>query len=68
MYWEIVQHIYCGPFLRLHLCQAGLRTLQDLGPEIRLAMNADLEDDEDVEDLEDEQEEYEVSKRKLMDI
>ncbi|XP_053359228.1 calcium channel, voltage-dependent, L type, alpha 1F subunit [Clarias gariepinus] len=35
--------------------QAGLRTLQDLGPEIRLAMNADLEEDE--EDLEEEQEE-----------
>ncbi|XP_036434229.1 calcium channel, voltage-dependent, L type, alpha 1F subunit [Colossoma macropomum] len=35
--------------------QAGLRTLQDLGPEIRLAMNADLEEDE--EGLEEEQEE-----------
>ncbi|KAI4904506.1 hypothetical protein NFI96_011555, partial [Prochilodus magdalenae] len=35
--------------------QAGLRTLQDLGPEIRLAMNADLEEEE--EGLEDEQEE-----------
>ncbi|KAK3539349.1 hypothetical protein QTP70_003836 [Hemibagrus guttatus] len=37
--------------------QAGLRTLQDLGPEIRLAMNADLEEEED--DLEEEQEENE---------
>ncbi|KAK1800978.1 hypothetical protein P4O66_004725 [Electrophorus voltai] len=27
--------------------QAGLRTLQDLGPEIRLAMNADLEEEEE---------------------
>uniref|UniRef100_A0A3B4C587 Voltage-dependent L-type calcium channel subunit alpha n=2 Tax=Pygocentrus nattereri TaxID=42514 RepID=A0A3B4C587_PYGNA len=35
--------------------QAGLRTLQDLGPEIRLAMNADL--DEEEEGLEEEQEE-----------
>ncbi|XP_062855013.1 calcium channel, voltage-dependent, L type, alpha 1F subunit [Trichomycterus rosablanca] len=38
--------------------QAGLRTLQDLGPEIRLAMNADLEEEE--EGLEEEQEEYEA--------
>lgn len=44
--------------LSLHLCKAGLRTLQDLGPEIRLAMNADLEE-EDEESLEEEQEEYE---------
>uniref|UniRef100_A0A8B9LN76 Voltage-dependent L-type calcium channel subunit alpha n=1 Tax=Astyanax mexicanus TaxID=7994 RepID=A0A8B9LN76_ASTMX len=35
--------------------QAGLRTLQDLGPEIRLAMNADLEEEE--EGMEEEQEE-----------
>ncbi|KAI5094991.1 voltage-dependent L-type calcium channel subunit alpha-1F [Silurus meridionalis] len=37
--------------------QAGLRTLQDLGPEIRLAINADLEEDE--EDLEEELDEDE---------
>uniref|UniRef100_W5KJE1 Voltage-dependent L-type calcium channel subunit alpha n=1 Tax=Astyanax mexicanus TaxID=7994 RepID=W5KJE1_ASTMX len=35
--------------------QAGLRTLQDLGPEIRLAMNADMEEEE--EGMEEEQEE-----------
>uniref|UniRef100_A0A8C1TAJ0 Voltage-dependent L-type calcium channel subunit alpha n=1 Tax=Cyprinus carpio TaxID=7962 RepID=A0A8C1TAJ0_CYPCA len=35
--------------------QAGLRTLQDLGPEMRLAMNEDLEEEE--EGLEEEQEE-----------
>ncbi|XP_016086610.1 calcium channel, voltage-dependent, L type, alpha 1F subunit [Sinocyclocheilus grahami] len=40
---------------RVHLCQAGLRTLQDLGPEMRLAMNEDLEEEE--EGLEEEQEE-----------
>ncbi|KAK3566413.1 hypothetical protein QTP86_032269, partial [Hemibagrus guttatus] len=45
--------------------QAGLRTLQDLGPEIRLAMNADLEEEED--DLEEEQEENEVSAKRLME-
>ncbi|XP_049341924.1 calcium channel, voltage-dependent, L type, alpha 1F subunit isoform X1 [Astyanax mexicanus] len=39
----------------LQLCQAGLRTLQDLGPEIRLAMNADMEEEE--EGMEEEQEE-----------
>ncbi|KAJ8346068.1 hypothetical protein SKAU_G00302610 [Synaphobranchus kaupii] len=40
--------------------QAGLRTLQDLGPEMRLAMNCDLEeeDEEDVVlDMEDEDDE-----------
>ncbi|TSW62388.1 Voltage-dependent L-type calcium channel subunit alpha-1D [Bagarius yarrelli] len=37
--------------------QAGLRTLQDLGPEIRLAMNVDLEEEE--EDTEEEPEEDE---------
>lgn len=52
-------YILWTSFLHLHLCQAGLRTLQDLGPEIRLAMNADLEEEE--EDLEEEQEENEVS-------
>ncbi|XDV49120.1 hypothetical protein PO909_018431, partial [Leuciscus waleckii] len=35
--------------------QAGLRTLQDLGPEMRLALNEDLDEDED--GLEEEQEE-----------
>ncbi|XP_053481048.1 calcium channel, voltage-dependent, L type, alpha 1F subunit [Ictalurus furcatus] len=42
----------------LQLCQAGLRTLQDLGPEIRLAMNEDFEEEE--ENVEEEQEEDEV--------
>lgn len=68
--WELVRHIYCGPsFFHLHLCQAGLRTLQDLGPEIRLAINADLEEEEE-EDLDEEQEEdevcYEVSGRRCV--
>ncbi|XP_043991293.1 calcium channel, voltage-dependent, L type, alpha 1F subunit [Gambusia affinis] len=40
----------------VQLCKAGLKTLQDLGPEMRLALNADLEDEEealmDGEDLE----------------
>ncbi|XP_028849837.1 calcium channel, voltage-dependent, L type, alpha 1F subunit isoform X2 [Denticeps clupeoides] len=36
--------------------QAGLRTLQDLGPEMRLALNADLED-KDEEGIEEEAEE-----------
>uniref|UniRef100_A0AAY4E3T0 Voltage-dependent L-type calcium channel subunit alpha n=1 Tax=Denticeps clupeoides TaxID=299321 RepID=A0AAY4E3T0_9TELE len=44
--------------------QAGLRTLQDLGPEMRLALNADLED-KDEEGIEEEAEEddarYKVS-------
>uniref|UniRef100_A0A3Q2PQZ9 Voltage-dependent calcium channel alpha-1 subunit IQ domain-containing protein n=1 Tax=Fundulus heteroclitus TaxID=8078 RepID=A0A3Q2PQZ9_FUNHE len=30
------------------LCKAGLKTLQDLGPEMRLALNEDLEEDEEV--------------------
>ncbi|XP_034027338.1 LOW QUALITY PROTEIN: voltage-dependent L-type calcium channel subunit alpha-1D-like [Thalassophryne amazonica] len=41
----------------VQLCKAGLKTLQDLGPEMRLALNEDLEDEEDAmmedEDLED---------------
>ncbi|XP_047441493.1 calcium channel, voltage-dependent, L type, alpha 1F subunit isoform X2 [Mugil cephalus] len=41
----------------VQLCKAGLKTLQDLGPEMRLALNEDLEDEEDVamedEELED---------------
>lgn len=40
---------------RVHLCQAGLLTLQDLGPEMRLALNEDLEEEE--EGLEEDQEE-----------
>lgn len=40
----------------LQLCKAGLKTLQDLGPEMRLALNEDLEDEEealmDSDDLE----------------
>ncbi|KAK9514663.1 hypothetical protein VZT92_025364 [Zoarces viviparus] len=41
----------------VQLCKAGLKTLQDLGPEMRLALNEDLEDEDEVlledEDLED---------------
>ncbi|XP_031649219.1 LOW QUALITY PROTEIN: voltage-dependent L-type calcium channel subunit alpha-1F-like [Oncorhynchus kisutch] len=40
----------------LQLCQAGLRTLQDLGPEMRMAMSADLEEEEE-EGMEEEPEE-----------
>lgn len=32
------------------LCKAGLKTLQDLGPEMRLALNEDLEEDEEEEE------------------
>ncbi len=32
----------------LQLCKAGLKTLQDLGPEMRLALNEDLDEDEEV--------------------
>jgi len=36
----------------VQLCKAGLKTLQDLGPEMRLALNEDLEDeDEDLEEV-----------------
>ncbi|KAM8829423.1 calcium channel, voltage-dependent, L type, alpha 1F subunit isoform 1-T1 [Synchiropus picturatus] len=31
----------------VQLCKAGLKTLQDLGPEMRLALNEDLEEEED---------------------
>ncbi len=48
---------------RVHLCQAGLLTLQDLGPEMRLAMNEDLEEEED--GLEEEQEEEEDARYKV---
>lgn len=34
----------------LQLCKAGLQTLQDLGPEMRLALNEDLEEDEEEEE------------------
>ncbi|XP_077569226.1 voltage-dependent L-type calcium channel subunit alpha-1D-like isoform X2 [Stigmatopora nigra] len=38
----------------VQLCKAGLKTLQDLGPEMRLALNEDLEEDEEEEEEEDE--------------
>uniref|UniRef100_A0A6Q2Z697 Voltage-dependent L-type calcium channel subunit alpha n=1 Tax=Esox lucius TaxID=8010 RepID=A0A6Q2Z697_ESOLU len=47
------------------LCQAGLRTLQDLGPEMRMAMSADLEEEEEeegmVEELEEDEADYKVT-------
>lgn len=49
---------------RVHLCQAGLRTLQDLGPEMRLALNEDLEEEDD--GLEEEQEEDDAHYKVLM--
>lgn len=30
----------------VQLCKAGLKTLQDLGPEMRLALNEDLDEEE----------------------
>uniref|UniRef100_A0A6Q2WTG0 Voltage-dependent L-type calcium channel subunit alpha n=1 Tax=Esox lucius TaxID=8010 RepID=A0A6Q2WTG0_ESOLU len=42
------------------LCQAGLRTLQDLGPEMRMAMSADLEEEEEEEGMVEELEEDEA--------
>lgn len=44
-------------FALLQLCKAGLKTLQDLGPEMRLALNEDLEEEEDEEEEEEEEEE-----------
>lgn len=41
----------------LQLCKAGLKTLQDLGPEMRLALNEDLEEEEEEALMEDEEEE-----------
>lgn len=38
------------------LCKAGLKTLQDLGPEMRLALNEDLEEDEEEAMMEEEEE------------
>ncbi|XP_051914287.1 calcium channel, voltage-dependent, L type, alpha 1F subunit isoform X2 [Hippocampus zosterae] len=43
----------------VQLCKAGLKTLQDLGPEMRLALNEDLEEEEEEEDEEEEEEEEE---------
>ncbi|XP_077463650.1 voltage-dependent L-type calcium channel subunit alpha-1D-like isoform X2 [Stigmatopora argus] len=34
----------------VQLCKAGLKTLQDLGPEMRLALNEDLEEEEEEEE------------------
>ncbi|CAB1440912.1 unnamed protein product, partial [Pleuronectes platessa] len=42
----------------IQLCKAGLKTLQDLGPEMRLALNDDLDEDEE-EDVMVEEEELE---------
>lgn len=43
-------------FVLLQLCKAGLKTLQDLGPEMRLALNEDLEEEEEEALMEDEEE------------
>ncbi|XP_069572647.1 voltage-dependent L-type calcium channel subunit alpha-1D-like [Brachyistius frenatus] len=43
----------------IQLCKAGLKTLQDLGPEMRLALNEDLEEDEEAMMDEEEEEELE---------
>ena len=48
---------------RVHLCQAGLRTLQDLGPEMRQAMHCDLDEEEEEgleEDVEEDDARYKV--------
>ncbi|XP_061919923.1 voltage-dependent L-type calcium channel subunit alpha-1D-like isoform X1 [Entelurus aequoreus] len=39
----------------IQLCKAGLKTLQDLGPEMRLALNEDLEEGEEEEEEEEEE-------------
>lgn len=39
----------------VQLCKAGLKTLQDLGPEMRLALNEDLEEDEEEAMMEEEE-------------
>lgn len=39
----------------VQLCKAGLKTLQDLGPEMRLALNEDLEEDEEEAIMEEEE-------------
>lgn len=44
----------CLLFIYLQLCKAGLKTLQDLGPEMRLALNEDLEEEEEEAMMEDE--------------
>lgn len=48
------------PLFCVYLCQAGLRTLQDLGPEMRLAMSCDLEEEEEEEGLGEDQVEDEI--------
>ncbi|KAM3618143.1 uncharacterized protein V6R79_016208 [Siganus canaliculatus] len=45
----------------VQLCKAGLKTLQDLGPEMRLALNEDLEEEEEEEEVLMEEEELEES-------
>lgn len=42
-------------FVCFQLCKAGLKTLQDLGPEMRLALNEDLEEEEEEIMMEDEE-------------
>ncbi|XP_060913276.1 calcium channel, voltage-dependent, L type, alpha 1F subunit [Labrus mixtus] len=39
----------------IQLCKAGLQTLQDLGPEMRLALNEDLDEDEEDPMMDDEE-------------
>ncbi|XP_037540528.1 voltage-dependent L-type calcium channel subunit alpha-1F [Nematolebias whitei] len=45
----------------VQLCKAGLKTLQDLGPEMRLALNEDLEEEEEAM-MEEEEEENNAHK------
>ena len=49
------------------LCKAGLKTLQDLGPEMRLALNEDLEEDEEEVMMDEEELEENAAYKVLMD-
>lgn len=49
----------------LQLCKAGLKTLQDLGPEMRLALNEDMDVDEDEEVMMEDEEQEENATYKV---
>nr|XP_043893775.1 calcium channel, voltage-dependent, L type, alpha 1F subunit isoform X2 [Solea senegalensis] len=52
----------------VQLCKAGLKTLQDLGPEMRLAMNEDLEEEEEEEEGEEEGEDAMMEEEPREDV
>lgn len=49
----------------VQLCKAGLKTLQDLGPEMRLALNEDLEEEEEEVMMEEEELEEDTAAYKV---